>query len=220
MRIREIRKVVEGTSDCAFAVNGGGQIVAWNRAAESVFGLSPAEAIGKMCCEVVRGVDECGAVCSTHCVVRQAVERNQPPKNFDFQVETPTGKQWCNLSLLVVQEDSSVLPYVIHIVRQTDVQKRLELLVRDFLITSAGLTVEQARALMTSAHAACREAKLSDREVEILHLLAQGYTTTCIADQLHISRTTVHNHIQHILGKLGCHTRLEAIRRAEHARLI
>ena len=220
MRIREIRKVVEGTSDCAFAVDGGGQIVAWNHAAESVFGLSPAEAIGKMCCEIVRGVDECGAVCSKHCIVRQAVERNQPPKNFDLQVETATGKQWCNLSLLIVEEDSSVLPCVIHIVRQTDVQKRLELLVRDFLITSTGLSAEQAVALITSARAAAHEAKLSDREVEVLHLLAQGYTTTCIADQLCISRTTVHNHIQHILGKLDAHTRLEAIRRAEHARLI
>ena len=37
---------------------------------------------------------------------------------------------------------------------------------------------------------------------------------------IHISRTTVNNHIQHILGKLNAHTRLEAIRRAEHAGLI
>jgi DNA-binding NarL/FixJ family response regulator len=56
--------------------------------------------------------------------------------------------------------------------------------------------------------------------LEVLRLLAKGETTESIADQLSISRTTVNNHIQHILHKLNAHTRLEAIRRAEHAGLI
>ncbi|RMG50565.1 MAG: DNA-binding response regulator [Acidobacteria bacterium] len=45
-------------------------------------------------------------------------------------------------------------------------------------------------------------------------------TTADIADRLCISRTTVNNHIQHILRKLNAHSRLEAIRRAERAGLI
>jgi len=61
---------------------------------------------------------------------------------------------------------------------------------------------------------------LTDRELEILRLLGKGSTTSEVADQLHISRTTVNNHVQHILRKLDAHTRLEAIRRAEHAGLI
>jgi DNA-binding CsgD family transcriptional regulator len=55
---------------------------------------------------------------------------------------------------------------------------------------------------------------------EILRLLARGATTTTIAQQLHVSRTTVNNHVQHILRKLDAHSRLEAIRRAEHAGLL
>ena len=51
------------------------------------------------------------------------------------------------------------------------------------------------------------------------HVFARTSTTT-VAEQLHISRTTVNNHVQHILRKLDSHTRLEAIRRAEHAGLI
>ena len=47
--------------------------------------------------------------------------------------------------------------------------------------------------------------------------MGKGGTTSSIAGQLHISRTTVDNHVQHILRKLDSHTRLEAIRRAEHA---
>jgi DNA-binding NarL/FixJ family response regulator len=37
---------------------------------------------------------------------------------------------------------------------------------------------------------------------------------------LHISRTAVNNHVQHLMRKLGAHTRLEAVRRTEHAGLI
>ncbi|MGZ5481873.1 MAG: response regulator transcription factor [Pyrinomonadaceae bacterium] len=91
---------------------------------------------------------------------------------------------------------------------------------RDFVVTGTGLSTEQAATLISSAHAPARETELSDRERDILSLLAKGVTTTTVAEQLHISRTTVNNHVQHILRKLDSHTRLEAIRRAEHAGLI
>jgi DNA-binding NarL/FixJ family response regulator len=122
--------------------------------------------------------------------------------------------------VLIADGDNSRLPYSIHIVSQIDVRKRLELLLRDFVVTGTGLSAEQATTLISSAHAPARETKLSERERDVLKLLANGVTTTTIAEQLHISRTTVNNHIQHILRKLDSHTRLEAIRRAEHAGLI
>ena len=59
------------------------------------------------------------------------------------------------------------------------------------------------------------EAELTKRQGEILRLLVRGATTASIAAELHISRTTVNNHVQQILHKLNAHTRLEAIRRAE-----
>ncbi|MFY9610201.1 MAG: LuxR C-terminal-related transcriptional regulator [Blastocatellia bacterium] len=220
MRIREIKELVYSTSDSAFAVDGSGQIVAWNSAAETMFGLSAAGAIGKMCGEIIKGMDECGPVCSPDCSVQQAVRKHHPVGNFDLHVETANGRQWCNVSVLIADEAASTMPYSIHIVRQIDVRKRLELLVRDFVVTGTGLAPEQATSLISSTRAPARETELSDREVSVLRLLAQGLTTTAVAEQLHISRTTVNNHIQHILRKLDVHTRLEAIRRAEHAGLI
>jgi two-component system, NarL family, response regulator DesR len=74
--------------------------------------------------------------------------------------------------------------------------------------------------LIATSRSSAREVELTDREAETLNLLAKGATTEEIAQQLHISRTTVNNHIQHILNKLNAHTRLEAIRRAERAGLI
>lgn len=220
MRVREIRQLVESTSDSAFAVDGSGQIVAWNSAAEAMFALSATAAIGRSCGEIIRGMDECGPVCSSDCSVRQAVRNHHPVGNFDLEIETATGRRWCNVSVLTADEAASTLPYAIHIIRQIDVRKRLELLVRDFVVTGTGLAPEQAATLISSTRAPARETELSDREIGVLKLLAKGATTTTVAEQLHISRTTVNNHIQHILRKLGVHTRLEAIRRAEHAGLI
>lgn len=52
---------------------------------------------------------------------------------------------------------------------------------------------------------------LSDREREILVLLARGWTNKAIATQLFLSVNTVRNHVQSVLGKLGSHSKLEAV---------
>jgi DNA-binding CsgD family transcriptional regulator len=128
--------------------------------------------------------------------------------------------QWCNVSVLIAEEATSTEPYSIHIVRAIDMRKRLEILMRDFIVTGTGLPPKEVSNLISVTRAPARETELTDRELEILRLLAKGATTASVADRLHISRTTVNNHIQHILRKLDSHTRLEAIRRAEHAGLI
>jgi len=52
---------------------------------------------------------------------------------------------------------------------------------------------------------------LTDREKQILILVAQGLSNTEIAKYLVISEKTVRNHITHILAKLGLSTRAELI---------
>ena len=56
-----------------------------------------------------------------------------------------------------------------------------------------------------------RLASLTNREYDVLGLLAHGYRQTEIADELVISPKTVATHIQHILGKLEVHSRAEAV---------
>jgi PAS domain S-box-containing protein len=220
LRLREVVELVDGTSDAAFAVDGTGQVVAWNGAAEELFGLTAHQALGKSCGEILQGADECGPVCSPECSVRQAVRRHQPVRNFDLQVQTREGVRWCNLSVMMAGGPNTPSPYSIHIVRSVDTQKRLELLVRDFVVTETSLPAEEVPALMSSRRAAARDTNLTARERDILRLLAKGSSTAAIAERFHISRTTVNNHIQHIHRKLNSHTRLEAVRRAEHAGLI
>jgi DNA-binding NarL/FixJ family response regulator len=52
---------------------------------------------------------------------------------------------------------------------------------------------------------------LSDRELEVLERLARGMRPKQIARELVISPKTVSSHIQHVLAKLGVHSRAEAI---------
>ena len=61
---------------------------------------------------------------------------------------------------------------------------------------------------------------LTEREREILNLLAEGIGTEGIRRQLAISRVTVRNHVQRILGKLGAHSRLEALALARREGLL
>jgi DNA-binding NarL/FixJ family response regulator len=62
--------------------------------------------------------------------------------------------------------------------------------------------------------------RLSGREREILQLLVHGSSTQEIADRLFLSTHTVRNHVRNILGKLGAHTKLEAIVKATRLGLI
>jgi predicted ATPase/DNA-binding NarL/FixJ family response regulator len=55
---------------------------------------------------------------------------------------------------------------------------------------------------------------LTQRELEVLRLLAQGRSDSAIADTLFISRRTASKHVSAILGKLGASSRAEAAARA------
>lgn len=80
------------------------------------------------------------------------------------------------------------------------------------------LPVEDLPALADRLHEArtrrarhVRCATLTAREREILSALARGATTGSIALELGISKATVQTHVKNILGKLGVHSRVEAL---------
>ena len=54
-------------------------------------------------------------------------------------------------------------------------------------------------------------ASLTERELEVLSLLAEGLEAQDIAARLHISAKTERNHVANILSKLGVHSRLQAV---------
>jgi len=59
-------------------------------------------------------------------------------------------------------------------------------------------------------HAELLLRSLSDRERQILALLARGYSNRRIAEACYLSLNTVRTHVQNVLVKLGVHSKLEA----------
>jgi two-component system nitrate/nitrite response regulator NarL len=76
------------------------------------------------------------------------------------------------------------------------------------------------RVASDESEASSSPARLTGREREILRLLASGCTQADIARRLSISPKTVGGHIEHILGKLGVHSRAQAVAAAYREELI
>ncbi|WP_431681315.1 HD domain-containing phosphohydrolase [Kitasatospora sp. KL5] len=93
-------------------------------------------------------------------------------------------------------------------------EQAAELLARQ--ATAGGLDPECVRAVAVAtgqrppAPAPPRPAGLTEREVDVLRLLARGLTNQQIGARLVVSRRTAEHHVQHIYGKIGTSTRAGA----------
>lgn len=78
----------------------------------------------------------------------------------------------------------------------------------------AGLVLGEYRKLAAAPAAPVDTPRLTDRETEVLRLVAKGLSYRQIADRLVVSHRTVQNHVQNTLGKLQLHNRVELVRYA------
>ncbi|GAA1643832.1 response regulator transcription factor [Saccharothrix algeriensis] len=78
----------------------------------------------------------------------------------------------------------------------------------------AGLVLGEYRRLAAAPGDGPEAPRLSDRETEVLRLVAKGLTYRQIAERLTLSHRTVQNHVQNTLGKLQLHNRVELVRYA------
>jgi DNA-binding NarL/FixJ family response regulator len=98
---------------------------------------------------------------------------------------------------------------------------RTELL-RSVRLVASGQTLidpvasQQAMQRLTSAPGS----ELTEREREVLALVARGYTNKQIAEALYVSEKTARNHVSHILEKLGLARRSEAAAYAVEHKLV
>ncbi|CAN5617918.1 response regulator transcription factor [soil metagenome] len=78
----------------------------------------------------------------------------------------------------------------------------------------AGLVLGEFRRLSEPASAIVGHPELTERETEILKMVAKGMSYKQIADRLVLSHRTVQNHVQNTLRKLQMHNRVELTRYA------
>jgi PAS domain S-box-containing protein len=205
-------------SDAVIAVDGEQRILLVNRAAEALLGLTARDVLGRPCYEVIRGRDKLGAiVCQQACRAIALAGQGEPIPSTDILTLTKRGQPlWLNVTCFTLPLASRGQVAVIHLFRDLSRQKAMEQVLGQFAANVAELSVGDQPA--TSRPDVGEQ--LTHRERQVLELLAQGFPTRAIAEQLRITWSTVRTHIQNILSKLGVQSRLQAVALARRRRLL
>jgi PAS domain S-box-containing protein len=178
-----------------------GKIALWNSAAEEILGYMACDVIGRSCCDLFAGRDDRGnRLCYEGCHVQALLRMGEPVQHFDMQTRTKAGRPiWLNVSVLTTSNGHG--PLTIHLFRDVSATRDL-------------LSMVQGRPAPPESNG------LTRRELEVLRLVATGATTKATAERLQVSPATIRNHVQNIIGKLGVHSRLQAVAYASTHRLL
>lgn len=213
--MKQLMATLEGAADGALVLDSEDKVVFWNSAAERLLGFRAEEVIGRPCHEVMRGKTLCGhPLCSSPCSIACRLAVGRAVRNFDMQTFTKTGRMiWLNVSSIPVPMRKKGRFAVAHLFRDVTKQARVRRLVEDLhsVLCSGPADPAGSEARRDPKLEISFVLPLSEREQEVLRLLAAGEGSKAIADKLCISPATVRNHIQHILEKLGAHSRLQAL---------
>lgn len=214
---------LENAADGAFVIDEDQRVVYWNQAAQEILGFTSDEVIGRPCHEILGAQDEeRRGICRHHCYVAVTAFTGSGVTAYDSCARTKSGElRWINVSILTFHPpNNEAPPLVVHLFRDATEKKQNEQFARQVLGAAERLQ-ERATPYVTSRKSAESYAKdLTDREREVLSLLAQGLSNRDIAQALSISPTTTRNHVQNIFNKLQVHSRLEAVAYAFEHRLV
>jgi PAS domain S-box-containing protein len=201
--VADLLDVLGRTSDAMLAIDGEFRIIAWNEAATTLLGYSPAEVLGKPCHEILCWNDRVGdGVCDGLCPAASPGEPDQIIETREVLGHSATGKRlWLNASTIVPPPALRDQCRLVHLIREVALPPELERFVVERLGGWSPGTADGDGRLDV----------LTPREGDVLRLLTEGFDGAAIAEQLFLSPATVRNHIQHILGKLGVHSRAEAV---------
>jgi DNA-binding NarL/FixJ family response regulator len=190
------------------------------------------------------GVDDIevvGEATDGRSVVTAAVERAADVVLMDLHMPGATGIEAirelsrvapavCSLVLTMLDNDESLFTairagargYLVKGADQEQIVRAIRAVVVGDVVFGAGIA-ERALGYFAAAPAGSRAARpfpeLSDREVEILQLLAGGASNADMARRLYLSEKTVRNHVSNVFAKLRVAGRPQAIVRAREAGL-
>lgn len=202
------------TASCgAYAVSVDQTIVFWNRAAERILGYTSDEVLGRRCYEVVAGLAPGGLTpeCLGGCPSIRYLRAGLVPSPLKLRLLSSSGeRKWVTVTPMVVAgllHDSPLLVHLFEEITEGDTEPASESL-RSVLAANSA-TIPPAQPEPSGPPVETRI--LSRRELEVLRLMAQGWDTQRIADELGISRHTVRNHIRNLRQRLNASTKLDAV---------
>jgi PAS domain S-box-containing protein len=209
--VSKLFEALNNAADGAFVVDENLCIIYWNDAAKELLNIDGEDIADQPCYRILMGYDEDKRlICKKHCHVLELAMKSKPISNYDVHMQTKQGnKRWLNMSIFTYQMDGNVdNKVIVHLFRDINDKKEDEIFLHRLLGVAKKYhsippdNVTEPEILL---------GELTQREHEVLTLMAQGHGTREIGEQLSISSNTVRNHIQHILEKLQVHSRLEAV---------
>ena len=204
--------LMQNSMDGVFSIGTGQTVVSWNRACESITGIPAAKALGSCCHDVLRGQDTNGRpLCKCDCPLSSLAKGGPPPSTLPMRITHQDGKriQLCVGTMLMPSQTQDEWA-VVHVMRRSRGIKDA-----DFFACSSPPGPEACPPEPAQHNAAL----LTNRERDVLALLAEGSGAEAISVMLHISASTVRNHIQRLMAKLGVHSRHEAVAFAHRHKL-
>lgn len=179
-----------------------GTIVYVNERAEKLLGRTSAECLNRPCHSTISGKKNNGAsFCGPDCLVHRLADLGKEIEPIPMRLPVGGGKEKFVRVVVIVSESSAAGgQQLIHCVVDGSRDRRL----RQYLSTVVNRSPGGRRVVLD-------DYGLTQREKEILALLAADETLHGIAETLCVSYATVRNHVQHILGKLNVHSILEAV---------
>jgi PAS domain S-box-containing protein len=210
--MRNLTEALGRAANGAFITDQEQRVLYWNRAAEEVLGYSSADAIGRPCHEILKGCDHRDQlVCHKHCCIVSRALAGEIVSDYDLCVRTAVGgKRWINISTLTFPKDNGkTRRLLVHLFRDATKRVQDERFIAQVLRAATRLQGQELVA--TAPPPADLGTELTQREHQVLSLLAEGVSTQEIADALSISPSTVRNHVRNILSKFQVHSRLEAV---------
>ncbi len=209
----DLFEMLDNAADGAFVIDEDQRIIFWSQSAQALLGYSPDDVLGQLCYDVLRGCDERGQViCHQDCRIVLKSLNGHCVTNYDVATRNKSSEmRWINVSILTfVPHTDPASPVVVHLFRDATQTKQNEHFIDHMFDTVERWQKTPGPACQAESETSLLGA-LTNREREVLALLAQGHSTNDIAESLSISIATVRNHIQSILHKLRVHSRVEAI---------
>jgi len=219
----ELLRIFESAADGVHAVDGEQRIIFWNQAAAKLLGFSAQEVLGRYCYDVIAGGDYEGhPFCRRGCPTIEAAKRGRSVQNYDVcSRRADASAVWLNVSALSVDDPEGRGRLAIHFFRDVTRRRQAEIFAQQTIeAVSRYRPGEGATEAEAGGSYPAPVPRLTRREMEVLRLLACGTSLPAMARTLGITVTTVRNHIEHILGKLGVHNRLEAVVYAAQHKLV
>lgn len=198
----------------AYVVSLDQTIVYWNQAAERILGFPRDQVIGRRCYDVVTGLAPGGFTpeCLLGCPSLRALRGGEIPQTRTMLMLCASGERKAvSLTPMVVAAPGTDTPFLIHLfdesAEEEEAGQAADSLRSDLSERGADIVSDAPAVGATSVGFG----RLTQRELEVLRLVAAGWSTQRIAESLNISPHTVRNHVRHFRGKLNATTKLDAV---------